>query len=211
MELLEALRSRRSVKHFDPDHSIDDGELRHLLSNVALAPTSFNMQNWHFIAVREQATKEKLCAAAYNQPQVKDAALVVVCAGDYKAHERMARYLRHAPDEVREKLEPMIMGFYGDNESLRVQEACRSIGLAGMAMMLVAREMGYDSCPLIGFDPAKVSDVMGLDEDHPPLLMVTIGKPLEPARPRMGLLDFEEFVSLESFGNAGLKGEVPAS
>ncbi len=106
-------------------------------------------------------------------------------------------------------LEPMIMRFYDGNDDLLLQEACRTTGIAGMTMMLLAREMGYDSCPMIGFEPAKVSEILGLDEDHPPLMLLTIGKPLEPARPRMGLLDLEEFVSIDSFGNHPLKGEIP--
>ena len=54
MELLEALRQRRSVKHYDPNHRLSDEEIRHLLEHTALTPTSFNMQNWHFVVVTDQ-------------------------------------------------------------------------------------------------------------------------------------------------------------
>ena len=209
MKLLDALRTRRAVKHFDPAHEMGDDELRFLFENVAVAPTSFNMQNWHFVAVRKQDVKEQLCAAAWNQAQVKEAALTVVCTGHLKAHRNADRYLRKAPDAVRKMLEPMIMKFYDGNDDLLIQEACRTAGLAGMTLMLLAHELGYDSCPMIGFDPAKVSEILGLDEDHPPLLIITIGKPLEPAHARMGLLDLEEIVSLDRFGNNGLVGEIP--
>ena len=210
MELLEALRSRRSVKNFDPEARMTDAEVKSFFEHVALAPSSFNMQNWHFVAVRDPEQKAKLHAACFNQDQVRDASLVVVCTGSLKAHENTDRYLRHAPTEIRSMFEPMIEQFYGSNADLCMQEACRSIGIASMAMMLLAREMGYDSCPMIGFDPGKVSESVGLDADHPPLLVLTIGKALQPARTRMGLLDLQEFVSLETFGNAGLEGEVPA-
>lgn len=209
MELVEAIRTRRSVKKFDPNHEMTDAEIRRLFELVALAPTSFNMQNWQFVAVRDAEQKARLCAAAWNQAQVRDASLVVVCAGDLEAHRRTDRYLRKAPEEVRSMFEPMISGFYEGKRDLLIQEACRSLGFAGMIMMLVARDMGLDSCPMIGFEPDKVADICGLDEDRPPLLMITIGKALEPARPRMGLLNLEEFVSLERYGNRGLTGEIP--
>lgn len=209
MELLEALRTRRSVKSFDPSHEITDDEVRTLFENVALAPTSFNMQNWHFVAVRNKKTREKLCAASWHQSQVKDASLVVVCCGALQAHRATDRYLRKAPEAVREKMAPMIGGFYESNDDLCKEEACRTIGIGGMAMMLMAREMGYDSCPMIGYDPKQVSEIVGLDDNHPPLMMVTIGKPLQPARPRMGLLDLEEFVSIDRFGEHSLTGEIP--
>lgn len=209
MEFLEALRSRRSVKHYDPDHSMSDEEMRSLFEHVALTPSSFNIQNWQFIAVRDQAVRERICEASWNQAQVKEASLLVVCAGDLTAHRRTDRYLRNAPDEVRSMFEPMIGKFYEGKEELLMQEACRSIGLAGMTIMLLAREMGYDSCPMIGFDPARVSEITGLDAEHPPLLLLAIGKALKPARPRMGLLDLQEFVSIDRFGNRALEGEIP--
>ena len=207
MELLEALRSRRSVKHYDPDHRLTEEEIRHLFGHVALTPTSFNMQNWHFVVVTDQETQDALCAASWNQAQVKDCSATVVLAGALKGHEKMDRYLRKAPEEVRGMFGGMIPGFYG-SEAMERDEALRTVGLAGMTMMLLAKDMGYDSCPMIGFDPAKVAEIVGLPEDHPPMMMVTIGKAKEPARPRMGLLDFEEFVSMDRFGNHTLTGEV---
>ncbi len=211
MDLLEAIRSRRSVKHFDPEHKITDEELKHLFEFVALTPSSFNMQNWHFVAVRDQDLKEKICAAAWNQAQVKDASVTVVLCGAMEAYKKVDRYLRLAPDEVKDMFGNMIPGFYASNDQLLRDEACRSIGLASMTMMLMAKEMGYDSCPMIGFDPKKVSEICQLPDDQVPLLMVTIGKMKEPARPRMGLLNLEEIVSLDTFGNNGLTGEIDDS
>jgi len=209
MELLEAIRTRRSVKQFDPNHEITDEELRFLFEHAALSPSSFNMQNWRFVAVRDKALKEKLKEASWGQAQVADASVCIVISGDLKAHEDCSRYLRNAPPEVREALEPMIKGFYDGHPDRIMQEACRSVGIVSMAIMLLAREMDYHSCPMIGFDPRKVSEIVGLDEDHPPLMMVVIGKALAPARPRMGLLSLEELVSIDRFGNHPLRGEIP--
>ena len=208
MDLLDAIRTRRSVKHYDPEHKISDEEIRHLFEYVALTPSSFNMQNWHFVAVRDQDTQDKLCAASWNQAQVKDASLTVILCGSMDAYKKVDRFLRLAPDDIKGLFTKMIPGFYEGNDRLLRDEACRSIGLAGMNMMLMAKEMGYDSCPLIGFDPKQVSEICSLPENQVPLMMVTIGKGLEPARPRMGLLNLEEIVSFDTFGNHQLKGEV---
>ena len=78
MELSAAIRTRRSVKHYDPDHKLTDHELRVLLSAAALAPTSFNMRNRPFIAVVDQERKNQLHKAAWGQEQVRDASVVVV-------------------------------------------------------------------------------------------------------------------------------------
>ncbi|MFQ5506700.1 MAG: nitroreductase family protein [Planctomycetota bacterium] len=208
MELSEAIRTRRSVKHFDPEHKISDEELRKLLSLTILSPTSFNMQNRHFVVVRDAEVKQRLFEAAWKQDQVRDASVVVLFTGDAAAQRNTDRYLRNAPPEVREMLEPMILGFYEGKSELIAAEACRSAGLAAMTMMLVAKDMGYDSCPMIGFDPARVAEILSLPENHPPLLMVVVGKAVKPARPRMGLLTLEEVVSLDRFGNHTMTGEV---
>ncbi len=210
MELSAAIRARRSVKHYDPDHKLTDHELRDLLSAAALAPTSFNMQNRHFIAVVDKERKNQLQKAAWGQEQVRDASVVIVIAGDLKSHLRGDRYLRNAPAPVREQLEPMIASFYNDKDALLRDEACRSVGLAAMNLMLTAKSLGFDSCPLIGFDPTQVSQVIGLDEDHPPLMLVVVGKGTKPASDRLGLLNLEELVSVDVFGNHSITGEIDA-
>jgi nitroreductase len=62
-----------------------------------------------------------------------------------------------------------------------------------------------------GFDPSKFREILGLPEDHPPLLMITVGKALQPARPRMGLLSLGEAVSINHYGKHSLQGEVDES
>lgn len=209
MDLTTAIETRRSVKHFDPEHTMTDEELLHLVRLGVHAPTSFNMQNWQFVAVREAAGKEALCAAAFHQAQVRDASLVLVLCGNLRAHESTDRVLRDAPDEQREMFAGMITGFYGENAALARDEACRSVGFAGQNLMLAARAMGLDSCPMIGYDAAKVSAALGLPEHCPPLLMLAIGKAVEPARPRWGLLDYHEVLSVERYDERPFEGEVP--
>jgi nitroreductase len=208
MELLEAIRSRRSVKKYDPTHELTDDEVRYIVRCASLAPTSFNMQNWQFVAVRDKAQKEALCKAAWNQEQVKDAALVLVIAGDLKAFEDTSRTLRDAPVELQSMFDGMIKQFYSENESLNLQEACRSVGFAGQNVMLAAREMGYDTCAMIGYDPKGVSGILELPDHLPPLLMITLGRALEPARQRWGLPDLGEVLSLDKFGARGITGPV---
>lgn len=209
MDLLDALRSRRSIRRFDPQHRLSEAELRHLIGHAQLAPTSFNMQNWHFVAVTDSAVKEQLWQASWRQAPVRDASVVILITGDYGATGKTERSLRHAPPEVRARMSKLIVDLYAGQERLQRDEACRSAGFAGMALMLVAKSMGLDSCPLIGFDAAQVSAILGLDADHPPALMVTIGKALAPAFPRTGFLDFAETVSLNRFGHSPLSGEPP--
>ncbi len=63
---------------------------------------------------------------------------------------------------------------------------------------------------LMAEHPAQVSKVLGLDEDHPPLMLVVVGKGAKPPWPRLGLLNLEDLVSVDRFGNHSMTGEVDA-
>ncbi len=199
MDTLTAIRERRSVKHYDPEHTMSEAEINALLELALLSPTSFNMQNWRFVVVQDQEKKEAIRAAAWNQAQVSEASITVVLCADLDAHVGGERYWVNAPEPVKEMLVPMIAPFYESNPQLQRDEAMRSVGIASQTLMLAAKAMGYDSCPMIGFDPAKVGEIVGLPENHVVGMMLTIGKPLKDANVRGGQLEFDEVVFRDSF------------
>ena len=199
MDTFTAIKERRSVKHYDPDHEMTDAEIRQLLQAALLSPTSFNMQNWRFVVVTEPARKKALRTAAWDQAQCSEASVVIVLCADLKAHEGGARYWIHATEATRTVLVPMIAPFYEGNLQLQRDEAMRSIGIAGQTIMLAAKAMGYDSCPMIGFDPEKAGQAIQLPENHVIGLIITVGKALKPAGPRGGPLPYEEVVFSNRF------------
>jgi nitroreductase len=68
-----------------------------------------------------------------------------------------------------------------------------------MSIMLMAKEMGYDSCPMDGFDFDQVAKIINLPHDHIITMMITIGKKAQEARPRSGQLALEEVFFKNSF------------
>lgn len=202
MDTITAIRERRSVKHYDPNHKMSEAEINGLLELALLSPTSFNMQNWRFVVVSDQAKKDAICAAAWNQAQVREASITIVLCADLNAHVDGGRYWVNAPEPVREMLVPMIAPFYENNPQLQRDEAMRSVGIAAQTLMLAAKDMGYDSCPMIGFDPVKVGEIIGLPEDHLIGMMLTIGKPLKDANTRGGQLPYEDVVFRDGFPEA---------
>lgn len=200
MNTFEAVTERRSVKHYDASHQMSDEEIEKLLSHTLLSPTSYNIQNWRFVVVSDAETLKSLRAASWDQAQVTDASITLILCADLKAWEKKPeRYWKNAPEAVRNMLVPMIGGSYKGNEQLQRDEAMRSCGIAAQTIMLLAKEMGYDSCPMIGFDPVKVAEIIKLPEDHVISLMITVGKALKPAQPRAGQLPLSEVVVKNSF------------
>ncbi len=90
MKIDQVMRERRSVNKFDGDHEVTDEELRKLFDLVVLSPSSFNLQHWRFVVVRDPAGKEALRKAAMGQPQVAQASAAIVVAGKLSAFEDAA-------------------------------------------------------------------------------------------------------------------------
>lgn len=82
MNILEAIETRRSIKHYDPAHVMPEADVDRLMELARLAPSSFNMQNYRFVLVRDPELRRQIRAAAWDQAQVTDASLLVVMCAD---------------------------------------------------------------------------------------------------------------------------------
>jgi len=200
MDTFDAIRQRRAVKHFDPEHSFTADELALLMDLALQAPTSFNMQNWRFVLVEDPELRKQVRAAANDQAQVTDASLLFVLCADIKAWEKEPqRYWRNAPQAAQDILVPWMKPFYEGKEELQRDEAMRSVGIVAQTMMLAAKAMGYDSCPMIGFDPVRVAELIRLPEDHAVGMLVVVGKATQPAWAKPGQLPLEEVLIRNRF------------
>lgn len=195
MNTLDAIRERRAVKHFDPSHEITKSEYDQLIDLAMQAPSSFNIQHWRLVNVTDKALRAKLREAAFNQAQVTDASLCFVLTVDIKAWEKNpARYWTNAPKEAQDILVPWINPFYAGKEQLQRDEAMRSAGILLQTMMLSAKAMGYDSCPMVGLDFDKVAELVRLPQDHAVAAMLVIGKGIKPAWPKPGFIPKSEMI-----------------
>jgi nitroreductase len=200
MNVSEAIEARRSVKHYDPDHVMPETDLAELIRLTKLAPSSFNMQNYRMLVVRDPEIRQHIRAAAWDQPQVTDASVLFIMCADLTAHQAdPSDYWSHAPEEVQNILGPMIKPFYEGNDTLIRDEAMRSAALAGMTLMLAAKDMGYDSCPMIGFDAAKVAELINLPENYAIGFMIPVGKQAQPGWERGDRLPDEKVVAYDRF------------
>jgi nitroreductase len=204
VEFTDIVAARRSVKKYDPHHKISDADLRLLFEQVSLSPSSFNLQHWRFVVVRDAELKAKLRKAAWDQEQLETASAVIVVAAMLNAHEDADRIYSDAPEPVRQTMIPMISGFYADKPQLQRDEAIRSASLAAMTLMYAAYDMGYATGPMIGFDPQAVSALVGLDDQHIPVMLIVIGKRVGDMRDRAFRYPLSTTVKLESLTGEGL-------
>ncbi len=124
---------------------------------------------------------------------------MILCANLNAHANNPQRYWAHAPEEVRATLVPALTPFYEGKPQLIRDEAIRSSAFAGMTLMLAAKGMSYDSCPMIGFDADAVAKLVRLPEDHILSFMLAIGKQSKPVWPRGERLPESEVVIEDLF------------
>ena len=195
MQTFEAIAQRRAVKHYDPQYRMQDAEIKQLLCAAMLSPTSFNIQHWRFVVVSDTEQRQQLREAAWGQAQVTDASLLVLICADVSAWQNQPqRYWQSASEENRTTILQTLQQFYQGRPEMQHDEALRSCGIAAQTLMLAAKDMGYDSSPMVGFDFDQVAESINLPKEHIIGMMLAVGKASQAAWPRGGQLSYDEVV-----------------
>ena len=201
MQVKEAVRARRAIKWYEAGHRMPEQTFQTLMEHAILAPTAFNIQNWRFVRVTDPEQRKAIRAVAWDQAQVTDASELLVLCFDNKSWEREPqRYWSNAPQEVQDFLVPAIDVYYRDKPQVERDEGMRSCGLVGMTIMLMAQELGYQSCPMDGFDFDAVAGIINLPKDHTIAFMIAIGKGTKESWPKPGQLPLDEVMVNNRFG-----------
>jgi nitroreductase len=188
LNFFDVVSSRRSVKAYDASHQISKDEIRQLLTVAQQAPSSWNLQQWKFLVFDEQAQKEQLLPIAYGQKQVVEASVVIAVLGDLEANgnaeliysEEVAQ--GRITSEIKSQLVNQINRAYVNPQIAR-DEAFLNASLASMQLMLSARAMGYDTCPMRGVNMAAFVEKFDIPSRYTPVMLIALGKSLKPGYP----------------------------
>lgn len=200
MNIFNAIKQRRAVKSFDPDYTMTDEEINKILSMARLSPTAYNQQNYRFVIIKQPKLKEKIKQAAHGQKQVTDASLLIVLCADTKSWQRDSdKYWGDLDKDLIESKRQSMENYYKDRELTQRDEAMRSCALAAQTMMLTAKALKLDSCPMIGFDFDAVAKLINLPHDYLISMMMTIGKAKEFPKARFPQLPDEQIIFTDGF------------
>jgi nitroreductase len=190
------LLDRRSIRLYDKNVKINDDELKQIILEANLAPSSMNMQPWRYVIISSDEAKEKLRPGLYgNLRQLETSAAMIVIFNDLHKFELAEKIYNTAvekglmPEEVREKqlanIRKMVQKV--DLNKLHVSGMI-DCGLAAMNLMYVAREHGYDTCPIGGFNHEMIHEIVDLDKNrYSPVMIISIGKAAEEGYPSVRL------------------------
>jgi len=183
-EILNKLNWRYATKDFDSSLRLKEEQLESLLSAIQLAPSSYGLQPYTVFVVSNEDVKQKLRAAAYNQPQVTDASEILIFA-TYKNFtlEHVDEYATNIAN-TRGLEKTTIQGFVDvmngtvnsrSPEELKNWNAKQAYIALGI-LLETAALLDIDACPMEGFDITQFDEILGIkDKNLSTLAMVAVG------------------------------------
>jgi len=209
MDIMKAIQERRSINFFETNKKIPDDKIKELLEIANLAPSSFDMQPWKVIVVRDPERKKVLRKCAMDQAKVEEASAVFIIIADPKGVEENRdkvldswQKLGYMKPDMRETYAGMVQSLYGIEDSLtRKLFATKNASLFAMNLMLAAKGVGLETHPMDGFDEACIKKEFNIPADKIIPMLIAIGYlrsgvTLLPRAFRRGI---DEFVRFEEY------------
>ncbi|BDR59866.1 nitroreductase family protein [Lactobacillus xylocopicola] len=182
----DVVQNRHSVRNFDRTVKIPRFEFKQMIEETITAPSACNLQAWHFEIADTAASlaRVKKYMMKFNYPQVDSCAAIVQLFGysdAYKAYRKMWTKTYEEGHITKEKLDEVLSTFLplyeNGSRQMRAMDAIIDSSLAAMQFMLVARNHGYDTNPIAGYDANQVPATFGLDPElYVPVMAIAIGK-----------------------------------
>jgi nitroreductase len=201
--IIDIIRDRHSVRKYDPTVTISREEIMEIMNEATQAPSSSNLQPWHFIVIDDHETKKELRQIAFNQEQVETSSAVIAVLGDKEMYQKVenvyrSNYEAGYMDEntMQTLIENSNRVYSNAPEEVRKNIASFDAGLVSMQLMLVAKAKGYDTVTMGGFDKQKFIDKFNVSDRYMPIVLIALGKAAAPAHKttRLPLEDVVEFV-----------------
>ncbi|GGH09713.1 NAD(P)H-dependent oxidoreductase [Mucilaginibacter phyllosphaerae] len=172
MALLDKLKWRYATKKFDTAKNIPADTLQTLLDAIQLAPSSYGLQHYRVLVIKDAETREKLKAAGYGQPQITDASQLIVFAAETNIDADFVKHYidnvaqtRNVPRETLTGFENMLVGAVSSRTPEQALIWAQKQAYIGLGFLLAAAaEHGVDACPMEGFDAAGFNEILGLKE-----------------------------------------------
>ena len=178
--ILEVARRRYTAKHYDAKKPLTDEELRDLLEILRLAPSSVNIQPWHFYVARTPEARARLMPAVkdFNLERVREAPVIIVFAVERDLAARLDEVNAQETKDGRFDAAAVASGF--DKVVMEVRKtgvaaycagpdkggawAAEQAHIALGFLLLAAGAMGVDATTLGGMWFDKLDEILGLPE-----------------------------------------------
>ena len=187
MNYKEITEKRRAINFFDPERDVSEELLGEVVGLAAKAPSSFNLQPWNLMVLRDTATKEKLKALAWDQPKVVEAPVTLIVLADRngwqaghpiveKNWQEMLNSGAMGPEQ-RDWFLDAAKSLYGWSPEASLAFASKNTGFFGMGLMYAATSLGLETHPMDGFDHEGVREAFNIPDNYWIPLLLAVGFP----------------------------------
>ena len=186
MDFEKIVHERYATKLFD-GRKIPESKVNKLLDMIRYAPSSFNIQPWKIIVITEDKLKEKLTPASMNQKQIQSCShLLVFCANTNIAGniDKLEKLMKKAGAST-EYIGIMRSFDKSLSEEQKLAWAQRQTYLALGNALNGAKSLGFDSCPMEGFDPKAYAKILNLPANLVPTALCPIGYASDKPNPKL--------------------------
>ena len=185
MDFIDVINNRRAINFFDSDKDVPDETLKAMIETAARAPSSFNLQPWSLIVLRDYEEKMRLQRLAWNQPKISEAPVTLIVLADQdgwkeghpvveKNFQEMIR-AKSMNEDQRQWFADARTSLYGESEDKQLAFACKNAGFFAMILMLAAKNLGLDTHPMDGFDHDAVRKDFNIPENYWIPLLLAVG------------------------------------
>jgi nitroreductase len=203
MDFKEIVLKRYATKSFD-GRIIPEEKFKELEEIIRYSASSYNLQPWKFVIVKDKETKEKLLPFAWNQPQITTCSHLIVMCADTDLESKVKKLEEKlvesgVPKEKIDSLIEMISGFVKSmSKSQRLVWAQKQVYIALSNAINGAKELGFDSCPMEGFIPKDFAKILKLPKHIVPTVVVPVGYANDTPRPKTRFSRDEVFQDYKS-------------
>ncbi|MBI2513091.1 MAG: nitroreductase family protein [Opitutae bacterium] len=202
--LHRVLVERRAPQHFS-DPPPPDGVLQMILHAGLQAHSAYRVQPARFVVVRDSRKRARLRRAAFNEPCVGEAPVVIVAFGRrdqwrdalgeaFPLDVPAERLGTNRPDTVRPRASDTV-----ERTPIRVW-LHRHVTMAFTCMMLTAEALGWDTTLIERFDPTSVATTLSLPTDAEVVAMLAIGRATSVDLPEHDSRSLNHLVYSERYG-----------
>ena len=198
--LEKLMDERKSVRKYEPGVTIPREQIQHILEQATSAPSSSNLQPWRFLVIDDQEQKKELRIAGFNQAQIETSSAIIAVLGDNEMHKNAKQIndlnveLGYMPRDIADMMISNSESAYSNfSEIERTNIAHLDVGLISMQIVLLAKDMGYETVIMGGFDKVAFAKKYELPANELPMVLIAIGKAAVPAR-NSSRLPFEQII-----------------
>lgn len=185
MDFKNVMNSRRAVNFFDPDREVPENLLKEMINMASQTPSSFNLQPWSLIVVKDADEKKRLQKLAWDQPKVSEAPVVLVVLADRDGWQEGHPFVEKnfmefikagiMTEEQRDWFKNARASLYGYSDDARQAFANKNTGFFAMGLMLAAKSLGLDTHPMDGFDLEGVRQELSIPDNYWIPLLLAVG------------------------------------